>query len=92
MQDVRVSFAPLVNCMLPVDAGTDAGNGDAGQPDAGKLDGGPTGDGGADVTRLVWIGKESGGPGAPRGCGCSGVDAGLGGIAGLILLALRRRR
>ncbi len=85
IQDVKVSFVAADSCPVP-DGGT--GGGGAGGGNAGG--GGGGGGGGSDVKQLPWIGNMTPGTAAVQGCGCTGVEAGFGGFAALLLLALRR--
>ncbi|MBS1150947.1 MAG: putative Bacterial Ig-like domain [Myxococcaceae bacterium] len=97
LQNVKVSFLAADSCTAP-DAGTDggagggAGDGGTGGGAGGGSGGAGGGDGGSEVKQVPWIGGMQTGPGAPKGCGCSGVEAGLGGFAALLLLMRRRRK
>jgi hypothetical protein len=86
---VAVQVEPLVNCMIPVDAGTGGGGGS----DAGTGGGGGGGGGGSTMTStLPSVGANNTvqEPQVKTGCGCASVlDVAMPLFA---LLALRRRR
>ena len=83
LQNVALAVDPLVNCMLPVDAGTGGGSGS----DAGT--GGSTG-----TTTLpsVGSGNTTEQPNAKVGCGCTSPADFAAPLLGLMLLLSRRRR
>ncbi len=95
LQNVKVAFVAADNCNGVPDGGTGGGagggaGGGVGGGTGGGSGGGSGGGGNTGVVKIDVIGKETG-PAAPKGCGCSGVEAGLGGFAALLLM-LRRRR
>jgi len=95
LQNLKVTFAPADSCNVVDGGGTGGGSGaggGAGGGGAGGGSGGSGGDGGSEVTKLPFIGGPTGPASPKQGCGCSGVEAGLGGLAALALLLLRRRR
>jgi len=86
LQNVSVQVEPLVNCMVPVDAGTGGGGGTGGG--AGGGGGGNTG-----TVTLVSVGANSTTQqaGFKEGCGCTSIE-GAGAVLGLLALLSRRRR
>jgi MYXO-CTERM domain-containing protein len=98
LSDVTVELTKADSCN-PTDgggggAGGGSGTGGGGTSSAGGgsgAGGGAGGSGGGSDVRMVPFIGTTGGPGA-KGCGCSGVEAGLGGLGALLLLAARRRR
>lgn len=88
LQGVTLAVDPLVNCMIPVDAGTGGGGGTT---DAGTGGGG----GNTGTTTLPSVGANSTTtqPNAKVGCGCATpADFGAPLMGLLLLLATRRRR
>lgn len=87
MQNVSLAIDPLVNCMLPVDAGTGGGGGSM---DAGT--GGGGGNTGTTTLPSVGPGSTTEQPNAKVGCGCATPADFAAPLLGLMVLLSRRRR
>lgn len=87
MQNVTLTVDPLVNCMLPVDAGTGGGGGGT---DAGS--GGGGGNTSTTTVPSVGPGSTTEQPNAKVGCGCSSPADFAAPLMGLMLLFSTRRR
>lgn len=87
LQNVALAVDPLVNCMLPVDAGTGGGGGGN---DAGT--GGGGGNTGTTTFPSVGPGSTTEQPQAKVGCGCATPADFAAPLFGLMVLLSRRRR
>jgi MYXO-CTERM domain-containing protein len=88
LQQLNWTVTPPTMCA--VDAGTGGGAGGGGGTGGGG-GGSATGGGSGGVVMLPWIGPSSDGKNA-GGCGCNATDGTLVVVAGLVLLAIRRKR
>jgi MYXO-CTERM domain-containing protein len=86
MQNVNLTLVPLVNCMIPVDAGTGGGSGG----DAGT--GGGGGNTGTTTLPSVGPGSTAQQPQVKTGCGCSSPADFAAPLMALVLMLGRRRR
>lgn len=88
LQNLNLTIDPLVNCVIPVDAGTGGGSGD----DAGT-GGGAGGNTGTTTLLSVGAGNTTQQPEVKTGCGCSSpADLAAPLMALVLLLGTRRRR
>lgn len=94
LQNVTWQVTPPASCN-PTDGGTGGGAGGGGGTSTGGGAGGgggtSTGGGSGGVVNIPWVGPTTDGKNA-GGCGCGSTDGALVAVAGLLLLALRRRR